>query len=60
MYEINEYCPKCHEKVWYKEESSGGDGIVFCKKCKWVESFDGSDEALKELSKKNDKGDEVN
>ena len=35
-------CPKCDGKTYWREISSGGDGLQFCSKCNWVEPTDGS------------------
>ena len=35
-------CPKCDGKTYWREISSGGDGLQFCSNCNWVEPTDGS------------------
>lgn len=30
-------CPKCGKKVYWNEISCGGDGLLMCDNCEWVE-----------------------
>ena len=30
-------CPDCGEKLFFRELSSSGDGLMFCPKCNWIE-----------------------
>ena len=40
-------CPKCDGKTYWREISSGGDGLHFCTNCDWVDGSWKDDDWMK-------------